>query len=343
MQAQLNAVQANKIIISYDKTVHIIFPSSIKYAEKGNDYIAVDVDDKSNNTLRIKAVEEAFPGETNVTVVLSNGGFYTYDVVYSNVISSTSYKIEDEILKPIKSDFVDVNSTKATHLIFPKPIVYMDYGNNESIEVTKAGNANNILRVQAISTDFPETSLSVVCDDKQYYSYNIAYNEKPQSHNYKIGNTDNLALFERPNTEALEELCAKALKQPTSLYNVGINKYKMAFAVQGIYIRNNTLFISCKLENKSSINYNIEFLKFTLKDKKTRKNTSVQEDEIVPLMTYKLPQNLHGKTDYEFVIALPKFTIPDAKNCHFTLFEKEGGRHLSFQISNSEIINAASL
>lgn len=340
LYAQLKSVSPEKLQISFDKTLHIIFSDNINYYEKGSESIAIDVDPSSKNILRIKANEEDFPGETNISVVLANGDYHTYDVAYSSNIITTSYRASKDTINRLVSDPISVNTTKNTHLIFPSEIKYIDFGNNEAISVDKAQSTKNILRLKGINHAFPETSLSVVTNDNQYYSYNVSYAENPSSHTYKIGNTDNLALFEKPNTDLLEDLCKNINNRSAYIYDIGLQKTKMSFLIKGIYIKNNILYVQAELENSSTINYNIDFLKFVIKDKKQRKNTSVQEEEIQTLYNYNVPTVIKGKEKKSFVIALPKFTIPDAKVCIISLFEKEGGRHLEFNLSNSNIINA---
>lgn len=342
LHAQLSSISTEKLYISFDKTLHLIFSDNIKYYEKGSDVIAANVDGNCKNIVRIKAVEEGFPGETNISIVLANGSYYSYDIAYSSNIITSSYNVSGDSLISIPSDYIQVNTTKLTHLMFPHEIKYIDYGNNEALSVNKAEATKNILRIQGLAANFPPTSLSVVTTDNKYYAYNIGYSETIASHTYKIGKSD-AALFEKPNSERLADICSIVDKKPSSLFNIGLNKMKMSIIIKGLYIKNNILYMQCELENSSSINYNIDFIKYTIKDKKQRKNTSVQEDEMQPLYTYNVPTIIKGKDQQNFVIALPKFTIPDQKVFLVSIFEKDGGRHLEFTINNSSIISATAI
>ena len=47
-----------------------------------------------------------------------------------------------------------------------------------------------------------------------------------------------------------------------------------------------------------------------------------------------------GKSTVRTVYALPKSTIPDDKLLLVELYEKNGGRHQSIRVENSDIVNA---
>ena len=47
-----------------------------------------------------------------------------------------------------------------------------------------------------------------------------------------------------------------------------------------------------------------------------------------------------GKSTVRTVYALPKFTIPDDKLLVVELYEKNGGRHQTIRVENTDIVNA---
>ena len=51
--------------VTFAKTVHIIFPSAVKYVDLGSNYIIAGKADGAENVVRVKATTEGFPGETN--------------------------------------------------------------------------------------------------------------------------------------------------------------------------------------------------------------------------------------------------------------------------------------
>ncbi|MGL6118981.1 MAG: conjugative transposon protein TraN [Fusobacteriaceae bacterium] len=69
--------------VSYNKTVHIIFPSSIRYIDLGSPNLMACKADGAENVIRVKATAKNFESETNFSVITENGNFYTFNVKYA--------------------------------------------------------------------------------------------------------------------------------------------------------------------------------------------------------------------------------------------------------------------
>ncbi|MCM1301206.1 MAG: conjugative transposon protein TraN [Bacteroides cellulosilyticus] len=72
------------IEVTYDKTVHIIFPAAIRYVDLGSQNLMAGKADGAENVLRIKAAVRDFRTETNISVITDNGSFYTFNVKYAD-------------------------------------------------------------------------------------------------------------------------------------------------------------------------------------------------------------------------------------------------------------------
>ena len=70
--------------ITYDKTVHIIFPASIKYVDLGSTNLIAGKADGADNVIRVKATKKHFRDETNMSVITEDGNFYTFNVKYAD-------------------------------------------------------------------------------------------------------------------------------------------------------------------------------------------------------------------------------------------------------------------
>ncbi len=69
--------------VTFNKTVHIIFPAVVRYVDLGSDCIIAGKADGAENVLRIKAAVENFSGETNFSVITEDGHFYSFNALYS--------------------------------------------------------------------------------------------------------------------------------------------------------------------------------------------------------------------------------------------------------------------
>ena len=70
--------------ITYDKTVHVIFPSPIKYVDLGSTTLIAGKADGAENVIRVKAARKHFRNETNMSVITEDGNFYTFNVKYAD-------------------------------------------------------------------------------------------------------------------------------------------------------------------------------------------------------------------------------------------------------------------
>lgn len=71
------------IEVTYDKTVHIIFPSAIKYVDLGNESLLAGKAGEADNVLRVKSAHPYFSQETNLAVITEDGRFYSFNVKYA--------------------------------------------------------------------------------------------------------------------------------------------------------------------------------------------------------------------------------------------------------------------
>ena len=65
--------------MTFDKTVHIIFPAAVTYVDLGSAHIMAGKTDGAENVIRVKATKRWFKGETNMSVITEDGSFYTSD------------------------------------------------------------------------------------------------------------------------------------------------------------------------------------------------------------------------------------------------------------------------
>jgi len=69
--------------VTFDKTVHIIFPSAVRYIDLGSANIIAGKADGSENVIRVKAAVKGFKTETNFSVITDEGSFYSFNVKYA--------------------------------------------------------------------------------------------------------------------------------------------------------------------------------------------------------------------------------------------------------------------
>ena len=244
----------------------------------------------------------------------------------------------------IKPYVLPITFYKTTNLIFPYAIKSVDRGSKD-ILVQKAKGVENILQVKAGKLGFDQTNLTVITADGKLYSYILNYSDTLSVLNIRFDNTTAVypeAFF--PNI-SINEAQIKADADTVAMAKETIHgakdrSYGMKMKVSGLYIRGDVLFLCLTLQNHTNINYDIDQLRFYIRDEKKAKRTATQELEISPLYINGDTSVIAGQTEKVFVYALPKFTIPDKKYLAIELIEKSGGRHLRIHVHNKTIIRA---
>src|SRR6185437_9118667 len=226
-----------------------------------------------------------------------------------------------------QTDSLFVGTNKTTSLIFPVMIKSVDRGSKDVL-VQKVRGVENVLEVKAAKENFSETNMTVITADGKLYSFLVNYSDHP-SLNIKIENTP--SIFK------------KIAEQKKSVRGLRDAKYEMVLRLKGIFIENRILYYQLELKNYSNIPYDIELLHFFIKDKKQAKRTASQELEQTPLYVYGNSGTVPGQSKISIVVALPVFTIPDQKLLYIQLMENNGGRNLSLEIKNRDIIKAKTM
>ena len=70
--------------VTYDKTVHILFPAAVRYVDLGSPNLIAGKADGAENVIRVKATVRDFRSETNMSVITEDGSFYTFNVKYAD-------------------------------------------------------------------------------------------------------------------------------------------------------------------------------------------------------------------------------------------------------------------
>ena len=264
---------------------------------------------------------------------------------------------QDSIKAPLNLGKIEpyqmqVTYDKTTHLIFPTAIRYVDLG-SEYLIAGKAEDAENVLRVKASVKDFEtETNFSVITNDGRFFSFNVYYSAYPEALSYDLltmqkavdKENGNDVLFEElgNNSPSLAGLLLETIykKDQRIVKHIGAKSFGIQFILKGIYIHNGKYYFHTELRNRTNVSFGIDFINFKVVDKKVAKRTVVQERPMIPLRTYKPLNEIGGKAIEQNVFLLDQFTISDDKVLLIEIFEKNGGRHQTLQVENSDLIKA---
>jgi len=224
---------------------------------------------------------------------------------------------------------LSITTDKTTSLIFPFPIKYVDRGTKDVI-VQPVKEDERILLVKAASKQFTETNLSVVTGDGNVYEFTVNYVPQPPE----------LVLHLPPNKKATISSYANAILNNPPNRIVKVDRGGVIAKLIGIYIKDDVIYYQLEIHNHSPLDYDIDLLKFHIVDKKKSKRTAVQENELTPLYVAGNRSKVKAYNFSVIVVALDKFTIPDAKFLGIQMMERNGGRHFNLRVYNNQILKA---
>lgn len=342
------------LFVSDQKTTHLIFPAPVTYVDLGSSGIIAAKATGSENIVRVKAASAGF-GETNMTVLTAGGKLYTFVVNYQRSpkmlgIDLGGLTTSGEPTKlPVTPLYV--SDQKTTHLVFPFPVTYVDLG-NPGIIASKATGAENIVRVKAASSSFPEANMTVLTSGGKLYMFLVNYQHDPKVLSLDMGaaagegsgeataSTGGAILSNSPIPQgSLDAYSVESLKRGGTSASESANQLSLRAGAVGY--QQETLFFPLHMANKSNVTYDVDFVKFYIQDKQVAKRTAEQAIEINPIYVFNgARKKIDAKGTLEQVYIFKKFTIPEQKQLIIELYEKGGGRNIKLKLTNSDLLKA---
>ena len=250
---------------------------------------------------------------------------------------------------------LDVTFDKTVHLIFPAPIRYVDLG-SQNIIAGKAEDAENVLRVKAAVKDFEtETNMSVICEDGSFYAFNVKYADEPEKLSVEMkdflspvdgrlpSNRADIYFKELGNeSPVLVKLMMQTIYQNNrrTVKHIGAQQFGMKFLLRGLYAHNGLLYFHTRMENGTNMPYSVDFITFKVVDKKMAKRTAIQEQVLQPLRAWHQVMQVKGKDSEHSVFVLEQFVLSEDKQLEVTLYERNGGRTLTFYVGQEDLLLA---
>ena len=342
------AQSADTLKLSEHQSVVLCFKSDIKYVDFGSANIQGEKL-SSENMLKLKSKRRGFDDST-ISIVTSDGGYHQFNVVYSSLIDKPVWRQDGN---SFFQDSIGFSSVKTTHFICDEKITDIVTGSSNII-AGYAEKIDNIVKAKALTPDFETTNIHLITQSGYIYTFNVKPDAAPKRLSVVLSSEDEVtqssqAIFKNNsvNDNQMRIFAEKLISSKNCLNDIGVVDLKMAFAMCGIYSYSDLLAFRLDIQNNGKIDYYIDFIKGYIRDKSLTKTTAVQEEELHPVF-------IHYSKDREtfivkagetlsVVIFYSRFTIPHKRILYFEMFEKNGGRHLSFPVSDKEILKAKAI
>lgn len=132
----------------------------------------------------------------------------------------------------------------------------------------------------------------------------------------------------------LRRCCEKIMKNGPRIFFLRDHNGKMRFRVSGIYAHGATLFFLLQLNNRSSLDYDVDSIRFFVTGAGRMKAPSSRVKVLQPVYVYDSTVTVPGYRRLTTIYAVPRFTLPPGRQLQIIVWEKNGGRQLRVQTTN---------
>ena len=191
-----------------------------------------------------------------------------------------------------------------------------------------------------------ESNLLVLTTDGQVYSYILKYCENLPELNYFIGKQKSIGHEEglkpekdtprqeqtsrdtlqiAPNRKTgIIRLCQYLIRQDKRI--TSRKRKKLKLTLKQVVHRRGEVYVSLELENKSVIDYELDYIRLYVENGNNKKNASYQKILHEPVYTHQVPEVVRSKERKRFVLVFPKFTLGKQENLLIEMGERNGHR-----------------
>ena len=246
-----------------------------------------------------------------------------------------------------KLDTIYANEKNAVALFFPQPIRQGIVGKHQFVFNYNREDAQYFGLLQATSGQ--ESNLLAITNDGQVYAYILKYakelprltyfiqksesigNEKPQEHKIE---KDAVKETNYANRSTHFEKFSEYLLKQKSEKLAGKRKKGLRMIVEKMVYNASEVYLVLKLENRSGIDFEIDYLNIYRINSNKKRSASLQKVKDSIIYTHNLPAVVKGAYTVRFVYVLPKFVLGANEAVHVELQESNGHRSLILQFKH---------
>ncbi len=252
----------------------------------------------------------------------------------------------------VHTSSLEVSDKKTVHIVFPKPAVYIDLGSHD-ILAGRVDWAENVIRVKAAVNNFEnETTFSVMTADNKLYTFIVSYNRDPHNLNIVIEDSDGRGQPEEATPDI--KITKAGVSSPGELSEVIDRIYRadrqlsprkrarshgIDFFLKGLYTHGDAMIFHLAVRNTTNIAFDKDFICFVVTDRKVARRTPVQSIILDQVATGGDGNKIGAGRTANYIVVIPKITLPDNRQLNIELGEQNGGRYLKLIIKNKILYN----
>ena len=250
-------------------------------------------------------------------------------------------------------DTIYANDTKNVALFFPEPIRQGITGSDNFVFTYNREKEQYFGLLQA--KPGKESNLLVVNRNGSIFSYIVRYKAKLSKFNYfipmassignekpKVNDSIKVETSERSidnSTYYYQKFCSYLLDRNQHIGRITERYEGIVLSVENIVFDKEELYFVIQIENKSTLDYDLNFLNLSIETRQKGKRKSLQRLYQEPTYKHNLPSKIAKSETVRFVYVLPKFSLSNDRRAILELNEKDGERNIEMKISHRYINN----
>lgn len=279
-------------------------------------------------------------------------------IITSIILATCSFatnfcSAQDNVQKTKVLDTIYANDTKNVALFFPEPIRQGITGSDNFVFTYNREKEQHFGLLQAKPGE--ESNLLVVNSDGSIFSYIVSYRNQLSKLNYFIPMSSSIG-NEKPKAKNLiqaetseksydyrkyyyEKFCSYLLDRKQRIGKIKKRNEDIILSVENIVFDKDGLYFVIQIENKSTLDYDLNFLNLSIETRQKGKRKSLQRLYKEPIFKHNLPSKIIESETVRFVYVLPKFSLSNDRRAILELNEKHGERNIEMKISHKYINN----
>ncbi|MBU3026107.1 DUF4138 domain-containing protein [Zobellia galactanivorans] len=250
-------------------------------------------------------------------------------------------------------DTIYANDTKNVALFFPEPIRQGITGSDNFVFTYNREKEQYFGLLQA--KPGKESNLLVVNRNGSIFSYIVSYKKQLSKLNYFIPLSNSIGNEKPIVTDSIQaEISKISIDNDTYYYQKFCSYLLDRRQYLGRYIRRNNgviirlenvvfdkeeLYFVIQIKNNSTLDYDLNFLNFSIETRQKGKKKSLQRLYQEPIYKHHMPSKIAEGKMVRFVYVMPKFSLSDDRRAILELNEKDGERNIEMKISHRYINN----
>lgn len=250
-------------------------------------------------------------------------------------------------------DTIYANEHKNVALFFPEPIRQGITGSDNFVFTYNREKEQYFGLLQA--KPGRESNLLIINTDGSVFSYIVRYSERLTKLNYfipesnKIGKEKPVKTLGKTLVDTANVIADKSpyyaqfssylLQKKQKICRIRKQEQGIVLSIENIVFDKEELYFVIQIENRSALDYDLNFLNLSVETRKKGKKKSLQTLYREPIYKYNVPSEIAKNETVKMVYVLPKFSISDDRRAVLDLNEKNGERNIKLKISHRYINN----